>query len=498
MSLAGRVSAAFLVLIALMVALAGYHLSLVHRLHDDNRRLIQVELEISRTGLALRRTIDRLTRLTQIFFVRRDSDYPAEMQRLRDVVEEGIDHLRALRLTADERAVLARFAVAWRDYATAAPGVEAEFLDLGSTDKSPVEALGGLDARLIDLDRAARRAMEARIEASAAKAAKARATAWTATTTAAAAAIVLALLLAGSVARPLARLGRGTHEMAQGNFAFRVAEAGSRELASLAREFNAMADRLGELDRLKKDFVSSVSHDLKAPLASMQETTVLLLEGTPGPLAESQRRLLSLNRQCGERLSAMIGDLLEAARLEAGSVEFDLAAEDLAEVARQALAEAGGSIGARRLELDARLDPAPIAADRDLLLRLLWNLLSNAVKFSPEGGRLVVRTGAYAAAGELEAAFPRHRGALAPPVAVCEIEDAGPGIPDAEKEHVFDRFHRADPRRRGVQGSGLGLAIAHHLARGHGGELWVEDAVGSATGSRFALVLPLRGEPNVP
>lgn len=496
MSLAGRVSAAFLVLIALMVALAGYHLSLVHRLHEDNRRLIQVELEVSRTSLTLRRTIDRLSRLTQIYLVRRDEDYPAELERLRGEVEAGLDHLRELDVTPEEQAALVAFAVAWREYATAAPEIEAEFLARGRVDKTPVEELTRFDGLLVDLDAAARRAMDERIEASAEKAARAQTTAWMATTAAAAAAVVLALLIAGSVARPLGRLGRGTHEMAEGNFDFRVAASGGRELVALADDFNRMADRLGELDRLKKEFVSSVSHDLKAPLASMQETTALLLEGTPGELTASQERLLRLNLRCGERLTAMIGDLLEVARLEAGSVDFDLRAEDLAELARRALDEAEGSIAARRLTVDARLAPAPVLADRDLLLRLLWNLVSNAVKFSPEAGTIVVRAGVYASAAELDAAFLRRPGSLTPPVAACEVEDAGPGIPDDEKPLVFDRFHRADAERRGVQGTGLGLSIAHAVAAGHGGGLWVEDAVAAPTGSRFVLVLPLRRDPN--
>ncbi|HMB53078.1 MAG TPA: HAMP domain-containing sensor histidine kinase, partial [Thermoanaerobaculia bacterium] len=228
---------------------------------------------------------------------------------------------------------------------------------------------------------------------------------------------------------------------------------------------------------------------------SMQETTSLLLEGTPGALTESQERLLRLNLQCGERLSAMIGDLLEVARLEAGSVDFELEADDLAVVARQALDEAEGSIAARRLTVDARLVPTPVLADRDLVLRLLWNLVSNAVKFSPEGGTVIVRVGRYDNAADLDAAYFRRPGEVPPPVAVCEVEDAGPGIPDDAKSLVFDRFHRDDAKRRGVQGTGLGLSIAHAVATGHGGELWVEDAVAAPTGSRFVLVLPLRRDP---
>jgi len=498
MSLAGRVSAAFLVLLTLMAALAAYHLVLIHRLHEDNRRLARVELDVSRTCVALRGTLGELSRLTRVFFVRRDRGYAAELADRRGEVEATLERLGGFELTAAEESALAAFAAAWSDYAAAAPAAEARFLDAGRVEEEHrllPRRLDALDGRVEVIAAAARQAMTERIALASEEAARAQTAAWTATTLAVVAAAVLALLLAGSVARPLARLGRGTDEMAQGNFAFRVAETGSRELVALARDFNAMADRLGELDELKREFVSSVSHDLKAPLASMQETTGLLLEGTPGPLTDGQQRLLQLNRQCGERLGAMIGDLLDAARLEAGAVRFELADADLSELARRALEEAQGAIQARRLAVDAELAPsAPVAADASLLPRLLWNLLSNAVKFSPEGGRLSVRVRTFGSAdeGELAAAYRRWPGTPPPPLAALEVADAGPGIADAEKELVFERFHRADPRRRGVQGSGLGLAIARGIAAGHGGELWVEDAVASPSGSRFVLVLPSR------
>jgi signal transduction histidine kinase len=498
MSLAGRVSAAFLVLLTLMAALAAYHLALIHRLREDNRRLARVELDVARTCVSLRGDLAEMVRLTRIFFVRRDRGYAAQLEEMRRNVAATLARLGDHPLTAGEERALTDLAAAWDVYSTAAPAAERDFLAGGRAGRERRELpaqLGALDARVEILGDAARQAMSEHVAEAAEEAARAQSAAWMATTLAVVAAVVLALVLAGSVARPLARLGRGTHEMAQGHFAFRVPETGSRELVALAREFNAMADRLGELDELKRDFVSSVSHDLKAPLASMQETTDLLLEGTPGPLTESQRRLLQLNHQCGERLSGMIADLLDAARLEAGAVRFELAEADLAGLTRQALEEIEGAAHARDLAVETDLAPAPVEADAALLPRLLSNLLSNAVKFSPEGGTLRVRVRGFDDAGELAAAYRRHPGGPAPPVAVFEVEDAGPGIPDAEKDLVFERFHRADPRRRGVQGSGLGLAIARGIAEGHGGELWVEDAAASPSGSRFVLVLPSRRAP---
>src|SRR6266487_5140418 len=98
-----------------------------------------------------------------------------------------------------------------------------------------------------------------------------------------------------------------------------------------------LATRIVEVDQMKKDFISHVSHELKAPLASMQETTHLLLERIPGPLTDKQKRLLELNLQSGKRLTRMIGNLLDLSRLEAGIVDYDIQQQDLAELVRNFL-----------------------------------------------------------------------------------------------------------------------------------------------------------------
>jgi len=121
--------------------------------------------------------------------------------------------------------------------------------------------------------------------------------------------VLLSALLIGSIVRPLERLTHGTREISAGRFGYRLDETGRDEFAQVAREFNTMTARLDELDRMKREFVSNVSHDLKTPLSSMQETTEVLLEELPGPLSDTQRRLLLLNKEGGQRLAGMIAKL---------------------------------------------------------------------------------------------------------------------------------------------------------------------------------------------
>ena len=130
--------------------------------------------------------------------------------------------------------------------------------------------------------------------------------------------ILLSALLARSILEPLARLAEGTREVSAGRFDYRLTPTGNDELAQVARDFNSMTERLDELDRMKRDFVSKVSHDLKTPLSSMQETTAVMLDELPGPLTPKQRQLLEINQDSGQRLSAMITKLLDLSRIEAG------------------------------------------------------------------------------------------------------------------------------------------------------------------------------------
>jgi signal transduction histidine kinase len=198
----------------------------------------------------------------------------------------------------------------------------------------------------------------------------------------------------------------------------------------------------------------------------------LVLDGSLGPLDDEQVKILRLTEGAADRLSGMIHDLLDLACLEAGAMEYDFRMLDLREIARATLAEFEPSIQRKGLvcELDLAPGPVRVPADRALLGQVLQNLISNAVKFTPRNGALVTSVRAVEEGGRMS------------------VADSGPGIPDAEKERVFERFHRSDPKAKGSQGTGLGLAIAHGIVAGHGGRIWVEDRPGG--GSEFAILLP--------
>ena len=227
--------------------------------------------------------------------------------------------------------------------------------------------------------------------------------------------------------------------------------------------------------RMKREFVSNISHDLKTPLASMQETTSLLLDSVAGPLNTKQRQLLTLSQESGARLQAMIAKLLELARLESATASAFAIVDilDLARAAAKRVNDVALARGAQpRVHLHAGMRALPARVDADGIAHLLDNLLENALRLSPVDTRVEVSVLMRAGAIEIS------------------VADQGPGVPDDAKQRVFERFYQTSAGRFArSHGVGLGLAICHHVVTAHGGTLHVRDNI--PRGAVFVAVLPL-------
>jgi two-component system sensor histidine kinase GlrK len=264
---------------------------------------------------------------------------------------------------------------------------------------------------------------------------------------------------------PLHELTRGTRTIASGEFSHRLPEDGPSEFRDLARDFNSMTEKLGELDQMKKDFVAHVSHELKAPLAAIRQTLAVTLEEVPGPINDTQRRLLQLSRNSAERLSAMVSNLLDVSRLEAGTMEYEMSTQDIVGIVRQAVEEFSLKAQDRKIEISVESGATgiPVVCDADRMVQVVGNLVDNALKFSPANSTIQVKVS--------------HNGSPSDPVARISIADRGPGVPDDHKQNVFRKFHqiRGRGKRTAGQGVGLGLAICRTIVEAHRGRIWVED-----------------------
>jgi signal transduction histidine kinase len=246
------------------------------------------------------------------------------------------------------------------------------------------------------------------------------------------------------------------------------------EHARLAAVEHALVERLQESDRLKDDLLAAVSHELRTPLAGMLGA-LATLSAREGQLTEPQRQeLIGMAVRQGDRLKLQIEQLLLAARLERGGHEqSERPVVDVATVTREAVAAARAAYPARQLLLEAN-EVLPVRALPEAVRQVLGNLLDNAAKHAPD--RAPIRVEA------------RRVGALA----VLAVEDAGPGVPPAERERIFERFTQLDSgATRLAGGVGLGLYIARQLANAQGGELLLADPTPPGQGARFELRLPM-------
>jgi two-component system phosphate regulon sensor histidine kinase PhoR len=232
-------------------------------------------------------------------------------------------------------------------------------------------------------------------------------------------------------------------------------------------------------NQLKSDFIANVSHELKTPLSLIRMFGELLASGrTKG--AESAREYAEIITRESERLSHLIDNVLDFAKIERGKVAYDFKVGDLAEVVSRGLDIYRYRLDREGMTLDVAIEPdlPPLKIDENAMTLLLLNLLDNAVKYALDGKRVDVtlaRSGADV---------------------LLRVDDAGPGIPPDERERIFERFYRSRGMRgRAVRGSGIGLALVKHIAEAHGGSAWVVSTVGK--GSTFVVSLPVWAEPGV-
>jgi len=244
------------------------------------------------------------------------------------------------------------------------------------------------------------------------------------------------------------------------------------EMISLYENVSATAKELAQLNKLKDEFLSTVSHELKTPLTTIKGFVSVILSGEVGPLSEQQANFLSVVDQATNRLTNLISNLLDLSRLN-GKVEMEFAVISLKDLIRDSAAAMLLKAKEKGISLSFSTDEdlPPVFADVRWISQVIDNLLINAIKYSGRGARVVIS------------------GSTKGEVAVVCVEDTGPGIPPEEQKLVFDKFYRGKTNASQVPGTGLGLAISKSVVEKHGGKIWLESRAGS--GSRFLFALPV-------
>ncbi len=484
----------------LLLGVLIHHVVVVRGMASATERLSAVQLSAATTIVEQVRTIDELEEHASKFIVTQDPAYLDRLDELRQTFGRRLRRLAALRAPEQEPVETDRLAALWAASPLSADSPDELAARLGPEDPDRGLALWG--ERFGQLRRQARRVLDAtqaaiveQGERAAAEAGRTVAIAWVL----AAGTLALGLLVGGMIIRsinePLGRLAEATQAVAEGRFSHEVPTSGSDELSGLGQHFNAMVQRLGELDRTKQEFLSRVSHELKTPIVTILETNQLLLDRIPGSLNTKQQRLLELTQESCRRLSGSITKLLDLSRMNASDIRYRFEDVDLASVVGRTVTRFEGLGRERGIDIEERTAPETIdcRCDPERMAQVVENLLENALKFSPRGSTVRVELWS---GSEVAARLPpswRQRGSFLPETAaMLTIADAGAGVPDDQKSRIFEKFHQVDGDQvSGGKGVGLGLAMCREIVEAHHGAIWVED--NHPTGSVFYLVLPAAG-----
>jgi signal transduction histidine kinase len=279
------------------------------------------------------------------------------------------------------------------------------------------------------------------------------------------AALLAGYLLAARTASPLRRFAATAAEVDAGDLSPRLESnpASAAELRTLAEAFNHMLDRLDLAFARQRQFVSDASHELRSPMTAIRgQIEVLARNDSPSP--EEIRRVEAMTMAEMRRVERLLDDLLALARLDE-ETEPSMDATEAAPFLR-GLAAANQE----RMEI-GELASGTVRIDPDLIAQVVRNLLSNAHRHAGLDGRVALSATAEGT------------------VLTVMVDDDGPGVPDEERERVFDRFHRSESSRdRASGGSGLGLGIARSIVEMHGGRIWIEDS--PLGGARVCFELP--------
>jgi signal transduction histidine kinase len=284
-------------------------------------------------------------------------------------------------------------------------------------------------------------------------------------------------LVARGVARDVGSVSAGLEAVGRGDRDLRLRSTAPDEIGALARSADSMAEQLAEEERARaaseaarRQLVASVSHDLRTPIASLR----LLAEAVDDAIVDesTRRRYLATMQTHIGSLSAMIDDLFELSRIEAGDIEWSIRQVELAGLVDETVAAMRPEARARRVEVRSELDDPRLSAraDPEKIQRVLFNLIRNAIRHTPADGSVTVRAEAR------------------PETVQIEVADTGGGISDEDRSRAFEPFYRGGGEAaRDSDGAGLGLAICRAIVETHGGHIWIRP---SEKGTRVRFSLP--------
>jgi signal transduction histidine kinase len=280
---------------------------------------------------------------------------------------------------------------------------------------------------------------------------------------------------------------KATRELLEENQPTPLALPGRDEFAGLAEDLNALGSRWNETRLDKERFFSHAAHELKAPIAGMQESVQILMDPAHGPLTPTQKRLLDIHRRAYKRVALLLDSISDLHRHEAGTLTLNLRNEDLGTLIHASVAEYRPQDCQVQMRVELPETPLIVECDGLRISRAIGHLLVNAAKWAPANSAVrlsavFLPSASLPRQGHLPAGKGKSEGFV-----LLTVTDCGPGVPDAHKEKIFENFRQGKDTKY-QRGIGVGLSFCRAVAAAHHGSIWVEDNPGG--GSIFSFILP--------
>jgi signal transduction histidine kinase len=283
-------------------------------------------------------------------------------------------------------------------------------------------------------------------------------------------AILISLIMSRGVVASVHVMTKASQRIAEGHYGERVQKTGEDELGQLAHSFNQMAEKLEQVENMRRQLIGDVSHELRTPLTAIKGSMEGLMDGV---LPASEETYQQIHQEAG-RLARLVDDLQELSRVEAGAYPLEKKPIEMSSLVQIVIKRLKNQAAGKSIDLktDIPENLPPVMADQDRITQVLTNLVNNAIQYTPEGGWVTISASHTADKVQVS------------------VADSGIGIPKEHLQHLFTRFYRVDKSRsrQSGGGSGIGLTISRHLIEAHGGKIWVESS-GDGQGSTISFNL---------
>ena len=485
LSIFWKLALGYLAMVSIVFVIGIFGISELTQLNQITRSITSVDSRIIKIGSRLRSAILSLRGFEGKYIISKDKEFYLQFLETDEYIRADIEQLSLISSKAKIEGVIAELSELHGVYLEI---VQEEMLLIeldagypqGQYQKVKEDIVNKMSLNLNKAILLANSDMDRKIEMSGEISSIASRTLLFMTVAAITIAILIVFFNARTVSRPIHLLIAETKDIAKGSFENHLTITSPSEIAQLADAFNQMCSQLKELDDLKANLISNISHQLRTPLSVIREAVSLLSDGISTGSEEKQRKFLAMIGEESERLIVAVNRILDISRMDAGMIEYRAEKYGLFVLVNKAvskirpIAESKGV----RLEVGDDKDLPSANVDPGRISQVLDSLLENALKFTPKNGKISIST-SLDRTGKTGGSSGKDKGMI-----VVSVSDNGRGIPKGKEEEIFKKFKKLQDG-----GTGLGLYIAKHIVGAYRGKIWVKSEPGK--GSTFSFTVPV-------